>query len=152
MKRGVTLSTRPAAENANRRPKCKAKKDSSGVIICRGGPMAKSRIRGKNMRAHDQDNKLDQSSRLSDFLLNHPISRTSTNMPEAAQVHEAVVPSLRSSGFTGRESTEASVSELEDARRLLDKSSSSNVEDMRVQGSGVLETWPIILLRVMSWL
>ena len=73
-------------------------------------------------------------------------------MPEAAQVHEAVVPSLRSSGFTGRESTEASVSELEDARRLLDKSSSSNVEDMRVQGSGVLETWPIILLRVMSWL
>jgi len=55
-------------------------------------------------------------------------------MPDAAQVQEAVVPSLESSGFvvsgTGPGSTEAS-SGLEDARRLLDRSSSSTAEDMR---------------------
>lgn len=33
--------------------------------------MAKSRMRGKNMRAHDQDIKLDDGSRLSDFRLFH---------------------------------------------------------------------------------
>ncbi len=55
-------------------------------------------------------------------------------MPDAAQVQEVVVPSLKSSEFvvsgTGPGSTNAS-SGLEDARRLLDKSSSSNSEDMR---------------------
>ena len=65
-------------------------------------------------------------------------------MPDATQVQEAVVPS---SGFavsgTGPGSTELS-SELEDARRLLDKSSSSNAEDMREWTN--LKTWPIILL------
>jgi hypothetical protein len=59
-----TLTTRPTAEHANRRPKCKAKKDSSGVILCWDWPMANSRMRGKNMRAHDQDIKLDNGSRL----------------------------------------------------------------------------------------
>lgn len=51
-------------------------------------------------------------------------------MPDAAQVQEAVVPSsgLVVSG-TGLGFTEAP-SGLEDARRLLDKSSSSNAEDM----------------------
>jgi hypothetical protein len=61
-------------------------------------------------------------------------------MPDAAQAQEAVVPSLRSSGFvasgTGPGSTEAS-SVLEDARRLLDKSSSSIAEDMREWYSSV---------------
>lgn len=127
-----TLTTRPTTENANRRPKCRAKKDSSGVILCWDWPMANSRTRGKNMRAHDQDIKLD-GSRLSDCLSTDNRSRT-TNMPDAAQVQAAVVPSLTSSGFvasgTGPGSTEAS-SRLEDARRLPDKSSSSSAEDMR---------------------
>lgn len=52
-------------------------------------------------------------------------------MPDAAQVQEAVVPS---SGFvvsgSGPGFTEAP-SGLEDARRLLDKSSSSYADDMR---------------------
>ena len=64
-----------------------------------------------------------------------PDSRTSTNMLDATQVQEAVMPSLKSSGLvvvsgTGLGFTEAS-SGLEDARRLSDKSSSSNAADMR---------------------
>lgn len=73
--------------------------------------MANSRMRGENMRAHDQDNM----------------------MPDAAQVQEAVVPSLKSSGIVvsgaGPESKEASGG-LEDAGRLSDKSSSSNAEEI----------------------
>ena len=65
-------------------------------------------------------------------------------MLDAAQVQEAVVPSLRSSvvvvSGTGPGSTEAS-SGLEDARRLSDKSSSSNVEDMKEWCRSQLETW-----------
>ena len=118
--------------------------------------MANRRTRGKNMRAHDQDIKLN-GSRLSDCLSTDSRSRT-TNMPDAAQVQEAVVPSLTSSGFvasgTGPGSTEASSRLEDDARRLSDKSSSSNAEDMRVVVGSQLETWPIIpftvVLRVMS--
>jgi len=110
--------------------------------------MAKSRMRGKNMRTHDQDNKLgDQDGQIAHL----PISRT-TNMPDAAQVQEVVVPSLKSSGFvvsdTEPGSTEA-CSGLEDARRLSDKSSSSKAEDMREWCSWQpipIETW-----WVMSW-
>jgi hypothetical protein len=131
--KGRTLTTRPTAEDANRRPKCKARKDSSGVILCWDWPMAKRRMRGKNMRAHDQDIKLDFKDQDCQMAYRTD-SRTTTNMPDAAQVQEAVVPSLKSSAFvvsgTGPGSTEAS-SELEDARRLSDKSSSSTAEDMR---------------------
>ena len=108
-------------------------------------------MRGENMRAHDQDIKLDQDS--NGQIARRPIAAL-TNMPDAAQVQEVVVPSLISSGLvvsgTRLGSTEASISGLEDARRLLDKSSSSNAEDMRVQGSGVvgtqLETWRIRII------
>jgi hypothetical protein len=92
--------------------------------------MAKSRMRGKNMRAHDHDNKLDQDCQ------NAPSGdgRTTTNMTDAAQDQEAVVLSLIFSGYVATDtkpgSTEAS-SGLEDARGLLDISSSSNSEDMR---------------------
>ena len=83
------------------------------------------------MRAHDHDNKLDQ-----DRQNVHQVIAAPTNIPDAAQAQEAVVPSrkLVSSG-TESGSTEASGG-LEDARRLLDISSSSISEDM---GGG--ESW-----------
>jgi hypothetical protein len=85
-------------------------------------------------------------------------SRT-TNMPDAAQAQEAPVLSLKFSGFvvpSGTKSgpTEAS-SGLEDARRLLDISTSSNSEDMRggdtVQLALTRTVFIHLVLRVMSW-
>jgi len=101
------LPMSPTTENANRRPKCNAKKDSSGVNCC-DWPIAKSRARGKNMRAHDHPNR----------------------MADVAQVQEAVEPSLDSrdvGGGTEPEYAETSGS----AEDLLDRWSSSMSADMR---------------------
>jgi hypothetical protein len=83
----------------------------------------------------DQDyNNCQRLVRLLIDRYDKPRLSRATNMPDAAQVQEAVMPSRKSSGFvasgTGPVSTEAS-SGLEGARRLSDKSSSSNAEDMR---------------------
>jgi hypothetical protein len=91
----LTLTTRPAAESANRRPKCNAKNDSSGVSRS-DWPIANKRTPGKNMRAHDHTNKLDRGA--GGCQIGHQMICRATNMALAAQAQDALELSLTSWG------------------------------------------------------